>query len=288
MKKLLVAFLSFTGFTAFSNAKTISYEARSAAKVEQLLAPLLTQHDPKKVLVLFDIDMTLTQTDHPAFYYKNLKKHYALVKETLNALTPLARDETLSATVYFPQKLTDSAFPGLIKTLQKHDVLCLALTSRLVGPLQPQDVPMEKHSYDTLKGFDIDFEKGWLFKEKDYFDLSRVLKKSYRKHFPTYYKGILVNNGERGPYEKVDTLLAFLEYAWRVRPEVIVLIDDKKENLEKMAKGLTTSNKVYPKDLPLFVGIHYKGAENLETRPINEAGAKDFWQQCLQRACTTP
>ncbi len=288
MKKLLVAFLSLTGFTAFSNAKTISHEARSAAEVEHLLSPLLTQHHPKKVLVLFDIDMTLTQTDHPAFYYKNLKKHYALVKKTLDSLTPLARDETLSATVYFPQKLTDSAFPAFIKKLQDQDVLCLALTSRLVGPLQPQDVPMEKHSYDTLKALDIDFEKGWFFKEKDHFDLSLVLKKAYRTYFPTYYKGILVNNGERGPYEKIDTLLAFLEYAWRVRPEVIVLIDDKKENLEKMAKGLATSNKVYPKNLPLFVGIHYKGAENLDARPIDETGAKDFWQQCLRRAHTAP
>ncbi|MCE2951890.1 MAG: DUF2608 domain-containing protein [Alphaproteobacteria bacterium] len=284
MKKLFLAFLSLTGLSPMVGAKALHQEARTALDIHRILSPLLQSHRPQKILVLFDIDMTLTQTDHPAIHYTNLKKHSVVFKNFMKSLTPLARDETLSATAYMPQKLTDSAFPTLIKDLQDQGILCLALTSRLVGPLRAADTPLEQQTYHTLKGFNIDFERGWHFKEKDHFDLSQVLSVAYRGHFPTYYKGILVNNGERGPYEKVDTLLAFLEYAFRVRPTVIVLVDDKKENLDPMAKTLSARNKVFPKKPPLFIGVHYKGSEDLEAPAVDETEIGEFWQRCVKRA----
>lgn len=73
-----------------SHAEIIT--ANTIKSVQTQVEIILKTYQPKDVLVAFDIDMTLTQPDHPAVYYPSLKKYGDISKKIMGSLTPEQKD----------------------------------------------------------------------------------------------------------------------------------------------------------------------------------------------------
>lgn len=62
-------------------------------------------------------------------------------------------------------------------------------------------------------------------------------------------------------------------------PKVVVMVDDKKSNLEDVQKVLTISHP----DI-LFIGIQYQGEFVYAPKEISEADSTKFWQGLADQA----
>ena len=119
--------------------------AKNMNAVKQHIDKLLQQQSPADLFIAFDIDMTLTQPDHPAVYYPNLKTHRAIYMDLMSTLTPTERDRKVTLTVQLlPQRLVESKTPIIIKNIQETGIQTIAFTASLAGPLF-FDRPHSKH-----------------------------------------------------------------------------------------------------------------------------------------------
>jgi hypothetical protein len=88
--KVLSVFLNLTLISVLlmSHLHAEMTSAKSMKGVEIKVENLLKTHKPDQILVTFDIDMTLTQPDHPALYYPALRKYRDIYKRTLGDISP--------------------------------------------------------------------------------------------------------------------------------------------------------------------------------------------------------
>ena len=255
--------------------------AKNMNAVKQHIDKLLQQQSPEDLLVAFDIDMTLTQPDHPAVYYPNLKTHRAIYIDVMSTLTPTERDRKVTLTVQLlPQRLVESETPTLIKKIQETGIQTIAFTASLAGPLffdrphSKNPKRIEALRFDCLKNFNIDFSQSFALED---FILDNI--PTHNHQYPVFFRGILCANGEQGKDStKGDVLIAFLK-KMDLQPKKIVLIDDRMPNLESVANAL----KIHYPHIQ-FLGLEYQGAFDYAPETINAEDFRTFWEDLSKKS----
>jgi hypothetical protein len=245
--------------------------AKTISNVHTQIEAVLKTHKPEDLLVAFDIDMTLTQPDHPAVYYPSLKKYVDIYKKIMGGLTPEQKDLASTLTTQlFPQRLVEKKTLQLIQLLKEKGIGVIALTSSLAGKVKEYQETIIERRQKQLKdmGFDFSSSSNHL---SHLITLSQF--KKYADAYPMFYKGILSTNGE-GDASKGDVLVAFLRIQeLSYTPQVVVLIDDKKKHLETVEAAL----KAYDPTIH-FLGIEYQGAFSYAPHDISLEDFQAFWE----------
>lgn len=254
-------------------------------EVHNKIESLLKTQKPEDILVAFDIDMTLTQPNHPAVYYPAIKKYMDVYKSILGQLTPVQKDLVATLTTQIvPQKLVEKDAPKMIKNIQKKGVKVIALTSSLTGKIKGFPDKMIFIRRDQLQRVGFDFTNTF----KNYVHVMEFLRfKEYAGSYPMFYHGVLSTNGE-GNVSKGDTLISFLQhvgshYHCKARkpgyyPKVIILVDDKKKHLENVEERLKAHDPAIR-----FICIEYKGAFAYALQDISKEDFQKFWEGVVQQ-----
>ena len=291
-KNSLFTALFFIFFSIFlstackTEAKTGSLFADSIHDVKIHIDNILETKKPEDVLVVFDVDMTLIQPNHPATYLPTLKKYRIIFQNITQKLTNLQRDNLLTLTTKIPQQLIENNSPAVVKYLQNRKVNVIGFTASLTGHRDDHiNKPIFKFR-DMLRSFGFNFS----FPHR-----TVVSYMSFPKHnngYPIFYHGVLCSNGENNSISKGKIFSAFLRQVGRRKaepygsgyiPKIIVMVD---------AKQLDTDNikGVLAKDFPdvQFIGIQYRGAFHYAPKDISESEFTEFWTQLTSQAkCIT-
>lgn len=198
-----------------------------------------------QVLVVFDIDDTLTILSEPAFQRPNFKVHHA---DTFNKImSPLNEKEKLMAftlpLLTTPSDLIEKDTPIFIKTLQKNGIKTIALTAATGGRLA--GVAIEDHRIEELKRVGIDFSKSFTEMSETAFagfPIAQIGKS------PFYKNGVILANEQ----DKGLVLVEFLKtIPWK--PDLIIFVDDRIEHVQAVQKGLA----IFDPHIH-FKGFHYQ------------------------------
>lgn len=248
---------------------------KSIHEVQAKVSEILKTEPPENVLVVFDIDMTLTQPDHPATFYPNLKKYHNVMKDIRDKLSPEQCDMLVTSTLSLPQRLIEQDSPMIIKSMQDKGLKVIALTATLTGSWKDDKNKVIFKRCDVLQkmGFNFSFQ-GHVVPYMDF--------PLYAGGYPTLYHGILCSNGEQNGIGKGKVLSAFLNqvgmtkgnpYGTGYVPKIVIAIDDKKKNLEDMQSVLS-------KDFPEIqcICIEYQGGVDYAPQNISEEEFVKFWQ----------
>lgn len=253
---------------------------RSIHEVQAKADEILKTQKPEDVLVVLDIDMTLTQPDHPATYYPAIKKYVHILKGVFETLTPTQKDVALTLTTKLPQRLIEKDSPKVVKSMQNKGVKVIAFTASLSGSWKDSKDKTIFKRRDKLQTMGFNFA----------FPGRVVSYMDFPKHgdgFPMIYHGVLCANGENNGIGKGKVLEAFLGQIHATKgsrtggyiPKVIVMVDDKQSNLEDTQKILAAN---YP-DIQ-FIGIEYQGAFEYAPCDITEADFTKFWETLADQA----
>lgn len=231
---------------------------------------IITQHvkDSAKTLVAWDVDMTLTVSKHPALYYPNMAKHKAVLHKIFEPFNTLEKDRVWNfATQTHEQQLTEENIPAIIRSIQAQGIKTMALTALLTGRLGNLERG-EVLRFQKLQALGIDFRQAFA-------DTAFVLADipAYNGHHPVYHQGILCANGEEGQHTKGTVLVAFLQRV-SFSPQLVVMVDDIRKNLEDIQQALVAFNPAVQ-----FIGITYLGAYTYAPEGISEKALAAFWQE---------
>jgi hypothetical protein len=250
---------------------------KSMHDVELKIEQLLLHYKSKEILAAVDVDMTLTQPNHSATFYPNLKQHSDIYKRIMGNLTPEQRDLTNTLTVLqLPIKLVEKNTPAIIKSIQEKGVESIAFTAiltRLPAGCTKTNDRIEEIRFNALSNLGINFENSFKRSEIIFYDML-----TYHNHYPTFSRGILYANGENGKEGKGAVLVAFIK-KMAISPKVSVLVDDRKKNIENVEQYLNTH---YPNIQ--FVGIEYQGAFTYAPEDISAKEFEKFWQNRTNEA----
>ncbi len=299
-KFLLIAFLLILLTACKEEGKIMS--VKSIHEVHAKVDEILKTQKPEDVLVALDIDMTLTQPDHPATYYPALKKYYKVFKNIFKNLSEAQKDVALTLTTSLPQRLVEKDSPKIVKDMQTKGVHVIAFTATLSGSWKDSKNKTIFKRRDKLQtmGFDFSFSGRVVLYENwpknvdgcpiryhgrvvTYMDFPK-----YVDGYPMFYHGVLCSNGENSGIGKGKVLEAFLEHAScdeyptyyiDYMPKVVVMVDDKKSNFEDVQKVLVISHPEIQ-----FVGIEFQGAFDYAPKDISEADFTKFWQGLADQA----
>lgn len=138
-------------------------------------------------------------------------------------------------------KLTDAAFPDIIKNLQKRNIQVLALTSFRRGEMGNIQSIEDWRSLQ-LKKYDMDFSITAGL-PKSYFEIN-ILKNSDGTKKPVYREGIIYTD----LHSKSTVLASFLEQT-HLNPREIIFIDDRMSNIQDL--------EIFCKNINIgYIGIH--------------------------------
>lgn len=259
-----------------SNLNAAIIEAKSMKIVQNKIEELQTKYAKIDVLVAFDIDMTLTQPDHHAVYYPTIHKYADVYKNIMGSLTPAQKDLASTLTVLLPQRLVEEDTPDIIKTLQRAGYKTMVFTASLTGNITDTSgkrLKIEQVRFASLEKFNINFANTFTTHEIIFTDMP-----SHNGNHPVFYHGVLLANGERGTESKGATLVAFLKHV-KLSPKIIVMIDDKKKNIDNIEHFLQQHDPEIK-----FLGIEYKGAFDYAPKEISEDDFRKFWLDIADRA----
>lgn len=224
------------------------------------------------VLCLFDVDMTLTQPDHPAVYVPNLKKHLDIYRFIQARYPNLDTCLTFCFNFLLPQRLTDNDILSVLAALKMKTI---AFTATITGDFLGER--MEIRRYKDLKQLGLSFEHA--------FPQSEIILNTcpqYRGYYPTYYKGILFSNSERGNTTKGTVLCAFLKTV-AYTPKCIILVDDRPQNHIDVQTALS---QTFPETK--YIGIEFTGAKDYCPEEISAADFEAFYADHFKRASQLP
>lgn len=203
----------------------------------------------EQTLVLFDIDSTLTTPSDPYLQRQAIRRHQRIYQQYISSLTK-SQYHILNHLIVMqsPSQLVESAWPEVIKSLQKQGAKTLALTSSKFGSVGSFVTRFSLWRHQELCKLGIDFSSTFchscIFDAFDDFD----------NNHPGIAKGIVCagNKIEKGLL--LNAILNALQWV----PSMIIVIDDKLANL------ISCKNKLQA-DFPsiTFIGIHYNGVEQL-------------------------
>ncbi len=243
--------------TIVSNAHAEIISANSMDDIQKIIE----ESEEKNLLVVFDVDMTITQPNHPAAFYPSLITYKEIYKNIVDALTPEQKDLMSTLTLDQPQILVEENTPSVIANLQAK-----YKTIAFTAVLATQEAVDRR--IKTLNILGIKFAQ-------DIGDMNFSDIKSHHGQHPLFRQGILFGNGE--VHGKGTIFCAFLKRLQSL-PKMVVVIDDRKKHLEDIQKALS-EHKI---DLR-FLGIEYKGAF-ARSGNITKEEFKDFWMNLASRA----
>lgn len=255
--------------------KTMS--VHSIHEVQAKIDEILKIQKAEDVLVVYDVDMTLTQPDHPATYYPVIKKYAHVLKNIFKTLTPAQRDVALTLTSRLPQRLIEKDSPKIVRDMQAKGVHVIAFTASLSGSWKDYKTKTIFNRRDKLQalGFNFSFPG----RVVSYMDFAK-----YVDGYPMLYHGVLCANGDNGGKGKV--LEAFLKQVSinkdstkNYNPKIVVMVDDRKTSLEDVQKALAISHT----DIQ-FIGIEYQGAFDYTPQDISEIEFTKFWETLANHA----
>ena len=218
-------------YKIFFNSSFLSTESLRVDSMKEL--EIVLERADKDTLVVFDVDMVMTQPKEPAFQMPNLIKYKDILKEKIDTLTPEKADMLFcSMLLEKGTSLLDEKIPDLLKKLQKKGVSTIALTAVLTGKVGPvKDMVEWRHNQFNQLG--INFLKNAPSANR-FFSVDFPF---YNQTQPVYAQGVLFSNGERGPVHKGLILESFLGHI-DTMPTCIIVIDDNKKNLTKIEESL--------------------------------------------------
>jgi hypothetical protein len=262
----LAIFLSFSACSPMLQSDLVVLD--SIGQLEKKCAPLWSQSGirPEDVLLVFDIDMTLIQPDHPATSLPVLLRYRDLYHSIISSLPrSIQRWPAAWTTVSLPQRLVEPQIPQWLSQWQKRGFRSMALTAGFAGKFGPYE-HLELERAKILKDFGISFDSSWPEQRES----SRKMGQSVFPH------GILSINAEGRSAGKGEALLVFLQKV-SFSPKVIILLDDQRKNLEDVQAALQIH-------LPttLFLGLEYRAALRSKFEEISEADFRAFWQEKLE------
>lgn len=233
-KKLLSIYFLFILF--FSHIHGVVFEVKDLSKFEKEVSKL-----DSNALVLFDVDYTLiTPKDASLKPCGN-----GLRRQFLHVLDPKRRERLQSILgLEGDEELMDSAFPSLIKRMQKKNIPVIGFTALETGEYGKM-TSIEDWRINQLKKLDIDFTP--TFHDKNPMTLTEC--NPYNNHYPVFKNGVLFTN--RKPKGEVFT--AFLErLGWK--PDKLLFIDDSMDQVQSVESAANTL------DIE-FIGFHYVAAK---------------------------
>ncbi len=223
-----------------------------------------------QMLVVFDIDDTLTILNDPAFHRPNFKIHHA---QTFNEImTDLNGEEKLLAftmpLLTTPSDLIEEETPQFISELQTRGIKTIALTAAAGGEIEGMSI--EDRRINELSRVGIDFSRSFS-------DVSEIVFSGFNTpifgRVPFFKNGVILTNEN----DKGVVLIEFLKnITWK--PELILFVDDRAEHVYAVKKALAVS---YP-DIK-FKGFHFQ----TEKAPYQNVHTEHFskkWTELAQLA----
>lgn len=243
-------------FTIISNAHAEIISANSMDDIQKIIE----NTEEKDLLVVFDVDMTITQPNHPATFYTSLITYKEVYKNIVDALTPEQKNLMSTLTLDQPQILVEKNTPSVIANLQeKYKVM--GFTAALATP------QVVCRRIKILKELGV------------YFNFTPTMWVSREPYDPKYKslftKSILFGNGES--HGKGGVFCILLKHFKRI-PSMVIMIDRSKKHLEDIQKALW-EHKIDVR----FLGMEYKGGFSRRVN-ITKEEFQDFWMSLASRA----
>ena len=242
---------------------------RRMSEVGKYISKKIKNYNPADVLCAFDIDFTLIQPEHPACYVPNIQKHLQILKNIESKHPQIDPSVAFSHIFAEPQRVVDKGVYALLEQLK--DIPQIAFTATATGPFENVK-RLEVLRYEQLLEKQLQFKCETI--EDDF-----VLEECppYRGTKPTFYKGVLCSNSERGTTTKGSVLCAFLrKLNWT--PKLVILIDDRTKNLRDTYVALK-------RDFPStkFIGIRFLGAHDYCPQGISPEAYYDYLLNCFSK-----
>ncbi len=237
-------------------------ELSSFRNLDQELAPLMNRYAAEDILVLCDVNYTLLFVDHPAMYIPNIKKHASEMQKIMSGRT--LEDQNIligRATKAEPQRLVEECIPQTLKSLQEKGTKVMALSAALSGDLYGVD--SRKWFNDTLASFGLNFASSFSNLQPFIFNDFAIYVGSH----PTYANGIILTN--KSP--KGAVLISFFKRTGYV-PKVVVLIDNKKANIDEM----TVQLQAFHPEIA-FIGLEYNRGQEYSPHEIDDSSFLKWW-----------
>ncbi len=186
--------------------------------------------EKENILVVFDIDDTLTILSDPAFHSTNFKIHHAnAFKEMMSSLNP--RERHLAFTMPLlttASDLIEIDASQVIDELQNRGVKTIALTAAMGGEIE--GVSIEDRRIAELNRVGIDFSRSFP-------DISEMIFSGFKAPMigrgPFFKLGVILANEN----DKGDVLVAFLKnIEWK--PDLILFVDDRIEHIHAVQRAI--------------------------------------------------
>lgn len=213
---------------------------------------------PEGLLLVFDIDYTLSHPIEPAFQLATFKKHKKIFDALFDSLSELERDIFGNLMVFYSSEcqLIEKEAPSWMKRAQQKGYKTVALTASLTSKLRKECLVQKR--IKNLLNLGFDFSESFSHLESIRFDQFDPTYHSY----PHYEKGILFSNGESRKIYKGEVLMDFLSHL-KETPKSIYFVDDRPINLQAVHTAL--KEKAPQID---YHGFHYQGALNTPSLDI--------------------
>ncbi len=276
LKKVLKHLLTIVGIgiavlSLFKIRKAnICKTLKTMRTVQTYIEKQITSFDKKDILCAFDIDLTLLQPNHPAFFIPNVKKHIRTYRSIEKCYPHLDRTLPFIYSHLNEQLIVDNDIYPFLKSLE--GIKTIAFTASFTGPVLHYK-RSEQLRYNQLKEKNICFEGN--FPDEDFY-LTEC--PSYRSQYPCFYKGVLCSNSENGTTTKGTVLCAFLKKIKWI-PKCIILIDDREKNLRDVYKSLKENFPTVK-----FIGVEFLGGHMYCPQTITEKDFRQYWENCFSKA----
>ncbi len=241
----------------------------SIEDVVERITTILKNYAPEDILLIFDVDLTLTVPEEPAVQIPFIEKYQEQLEKITSGLSEAQIFLLFSlATKKARQVLIEKKTPFVIRGLQKKKIKIIALSSSITGSLESIK-RVEEWRYNVLKKIGICFDK--TFPEITDLPITDIF--SYRNQHPVYYRGVLCTNSQKKI--KGKTLITFLKKI-NYSPKIIIFVDDQKENLAEVSESI----KRYSTNIE-FLGIEYKKGKQFTSGYVSEQDFFLYWENIL-------
>lgn len=189
-------------------------------------------YPPEDVLCCFDIDDTLIQLDYPPLSSESFQKHKKIFQSLQKHYCPHVTESILyfmlRAQVSSHIHLTD---PNFLSYRHYFPPQTIAFTASGTETCLGQAITDLR--YQELKRFGISFEQAFPFSSRSIDSITFE-----DGTHPEYYRGILFSSPQlQGAGSKGAVLCAFLKTLPHL-PKCVVLVDDRKTNLQTIQQSL--------------------------------------------------
>ncbi len=251
MKKFIIGALILCaargGWQFWKYNQSVTYAVSTMDMALYWIQQETADYRPEDILCCFDIDDTLIQLDYPPLSSDSFQKHKKIFQSLQKRYCPHITESVLyfmlRAQVSSHVHLTD---PNLLYFLSYFPPQTIAFTASGTETCLGQAITDLR--YQELKRVGISFEKAFPF-------LSRSIDSITFEDgtHPEYYRGILFSSPQlQGAGSKGAVLCAFLKTLPHL-PKCVVLVDDRKTNLQTVQQSL---HQQFP-DIR-YVGILYQ------------------------------